>query len=50
MAFDDLTISGNYSDYDILEEEKENITENNNGWVKTKKDIWRGRVLLFTYS
>ena len=22
MAFDDLTITGNYNDYDILEEEK----------------------------
>ena len=30
MYFDDLTIAGNYSDYDILEEEKETITENEN--------------------
>ena len=37
MAFDNLTIIGNYSDYDILEEEKETITENKNVWVKTKK-------------
>ena len=50
MAFDDLTINGSYSDYDILEEEKENITENDNVWVKTKKEIWRGRVLLICYS
>ena len=34
MAFDDLTITGNYSDYYILEEEKEAITENENVWVK----------------
>ena len=37
MDFDDLTITGNYSDYDILEEEKETITKNDNVWVKTKK-------------
>ena len=30
MAFDDWTITGKYSDYDILEEEKETITENDN--------------------
>ena len=30
MDFDDLTITGNYSDYDILAEEKETITENDN--------------------
>ena len=35
MAFGDLTINGNYSDYDILEEELDTITENNNVWVKT---------------
>ena len=50
MAFDDLTIPGDYSDYDILEEEKENISKNDEVWVKTKKEIWRGRVLLITYS
>ena len=27
MVFGDLTINGNYSDYDSLEEEKESITE-----------------------
>ena len=37
MSFEDLTITVNYSDYDILEEEKENITKNDNVWVKTKK-------------
>ena len=50
MDVDDLTINGNYSDYDILEEEKETITKNVNVWVKTKKYIWRGRVLLIPYS
>ena len=50
MDFDDLTITGNYSDYDILEEEKETITKNDNIWFKTKKEILRGRVLLITYS
>ena len=37
MYFEDLNITGNYSDYDILEEEKETITENDNVWIKTKK-------------
>ena len=41
MAFDDLTITGNYSDYDILEEERETITKNDNVWVKTKKNMER---------
>ena len=40
ISFDDLTITGNYIDYDILEEEKETITENNN----------IGRLLLIPYS
>ena len=50
ISFEDLTITINYSGYDILEEEKENITKNNNVWVKTKKEIYRGRVLLIPYS
>ena len=33
MSSDDLTITGGYSDYDILEEEKDNITENDDVWV-----------------
>ena len=37
MDFDDLTIPGDYSDYDILEEEKEDIYKNDEVWVKTKK-------------
>ena len=50
MDFYDQTITGNYSDYEILEEEKETITKNDDVWVKTKKQIWRGRVLLIPYS
>ena len=50
MSFEDLTITVNYSDYDILEEEKENITKNDNFCVSNKKDICRGRVLLIPYS
>ena len=42
MDFDDFTIPGDYSDYDILEEEKETIFKNYEVWVKTKKEIWRG--------
>ena len=50
MAFDDLTVPGDYIDYDILEEWNETISKNDKFWVKTKKDIWRGRVLLIPYS
>ena len=48
ISFDDLTIPGDYSDYDILEEEKIYI-QNDEVWVKTKKEIWRGIVLVITY-
>ena len=37
ISFDEFTITGSYSDYDILEEEKLTITKNDNVWVKTKK-------------
>ena len=50
MFSDDLSITGDYIDYDILEEEKDTISEKNDVWVKTKKEIWRGRVLLIPYS
>ena len=33
MSYEDLTITGDYSDYDILEEEKDTITENDDVWV-----------------
>ena len=39
-----------YSDYDILEEEKETISNNDEVWVKTKMEIWRGRLMLIPYS
>ena len=42
MAFYDLTIPGNDSGYDILEEEKETITENDDFWLKTKKKYGEG--------
>ena len=50
MSSDDLTITGDYSDYNILEEEKDTISEKYDVWVKTKKEIWRGRVLSIPYS
>ena len=50
MSFEDLTVTGDYSDNDILEEEKETITKIDDVWVKTKKEKWRGRLLLITYS
>ena len=33
MPSDDLTSTGDYSDYDILEEEKDSISENDVVWV-----------------
>ena len=45
MSSDDLTITGDYSDYDILEEEKDTITKNNDVWV-AKKKIWRVLLIL----
>ena len=39
MYFDDLTIPSDYSDYNILEEEKETRLKNDEVWVKTKKEI-----------
>ena len=50
MSSDGLISTGDYSDYKILEEEKDYISENDVVWVKTKKQIWRGRVLLIPYS
>ena len=43
IAFDDLTIPGDYSDYDILKEENETISKNDDVWVKTKKYMDRRR-------
>ena len=37
MSSDDLTSTGDYSDYNIFEEEKDSINENDVVWVKTKK-------------
>ena len=37
MSSYDLTITGDYSDYNILEEEKDTAAEKDDVWVKTKK-------------
>ena len=50
MSSDDLIHAEDNSDYDILEEEEDLIAENDQVWVKTKKEIWRGTVLLIPYS
>ena len=50
MAFDDLTIPGDYSDDDILDKEKETTSKNYGVWVKTKKEIRKGKVLLISFS
>ena len=47
MDFDDLTITGNYSDSDILQEEKETITKNDNVQVKTKQRYGEGEYCQF---
>ena len=46
MSFNDINITNDYSDYNIQDEEKDNIAKTYDVWVKTKKEIWRGRVLL----
>ena len=42
MAFDDLTITGNYRYYDILEEEKDTISQDDEVWVKLKNKYGEG--------
>ena len=37
MSSDDLTVTGDYSDYNICEEEKDTIAEKDDVWVKTKQ-------------
>ena len=48
MAFDDLTIRRDYNDYDILTEENVTLSLNDEIWNKTKKEIWRGIIMLHT--
>ena len=49
-CFDYLTITGDYSAYDVLEEEQETISLNDIVWVKVKKEIWQRRVIQIPYS
>ena len=37
MHFDDLIITGDYINYDVLEEQQETISFNDIVWVKVKK-------------
>ena len=37
MSSDDLISTGDYSDYEILEKEKDSISKNDFVWVKTKQ-------------
>ena len=39
MSSEDSTITGDYSDYDILEGKKDTITKNNDVWI-FKKNIY----------
>ena len=50
MDFDDWTITDDYSYFDILEEERETISFNDEVLFKTKKEIWIGRLMLIPYS
>ena len=50
IYFDELTIPGEYSDHDILEGKRENISNNDEVWVKTKEEIWGWRVMIIPYS
>ena len=50
MDFDDLNIPGDYSDYDILGKGTENTSNDDEDWVKTKMNIYRGRAMLIPYS
>ena len=45
-----MIISGDDSDYDILEEEHETISLNGTVWVKTQNSIWWGRLMQITFS
>ena len=37
MSYDDFISTSDYSDYDILDEEKDLISKNDLVWIKTKK-------------
>ena len=50
MLFDDLTITGDYSDYNVLDEEQEIFILNDIFWVKLKKEICQVRVIQTPYS
>ena len=43
MVFDDLTIPGNYSDYDIWRKEKKLYPKMMNFWSKIKKRYGEGK-------
>ena len=50
MSSEELTITGDYSDYDIFEKEKDTITKNNNVWVKIKQNMKRETIVIFGNS
>ena len=45
-----MIITGDYSDYDVLEEEQETIYLNDIVWVKVKDVIWQGKLIQIIYS
>ena len=46
MSSDNLISNGDYSDYDILEEEKDSISKNDFVWVKKKKNMERKSTVI----
>ena len=49
MDFGELSITGEIN-YNILEEECENISLNGIFWVKVRKLIWQGKLIQIPFS
>ena len=50
IRFDNLTTTGDYMDYGILEGKQETISRIDIVWVKVKKEIFQRRVIQIPYS
>ena len=44
-----MNIPGDYNDYEIFEEEKETKSSHDEVLVKTREDMWRGRLMINPY-
>ena len=45
ISSEELTITGDYSDYNILEEENDTMTKNDNVWVKRKQNMEKKSIV-----